>query len=128
MTVARDWFDDGSLYVVDLPLACCALETQSAAQGCLVSELPKEAKVVALLSGTLTRAIAPSIRQVLDELPPQTQIVALGACACAGGPYWDSYAAVSGVEALGITADHFIAGCPPPPEAIAAYLEQVRHG
>ncbi|NHB84135.1 hypothetical protein G7085_04445 [Tessaracoccus sp. HDW20] len=31
MVAARDWFGDGSLFVVDVPLACCALETQAAA-------------------------------------------------------------------------------------------------
>ena len=33
MLSARDWFDDGSVFVVDVPLACCALETEAAAQG-----------------------------------------------------------------------------------------------
>ena len=31
MLMARDWFGDGEIFVVDIPLACCALESQSAA-------------------------------------------------------------------------------------------------
>ncbi len=125
---ARDWFDDGSVFVVDVALACCALETQAAAQGRPMAEVPEGAKVVATLSGTLTTAMAPAVRHTLEQLPANTAIVAFGACACVGGPYWDSYAVTPGAEALGVRVDHFIAGCPPPPEAIHDYLEAVRRG
>lgn len=125
---ARDWFDDGSVFVIDVPLACCALETQAATRGRLVADVPKGAKVVATLSGTLTTAMAPAVNHALEQLPPGAAVVAFGACACVGGPYWDSYAVTPGAEAMGVRVDHFIAGCPPPPEAIQDYLEAVRRG
>ena len=58
----------------------------------------------------------PAIRHVLESLPTKPTVVAFGACACIGGPYWDSYSVVRGGEQV-VPVDHFIAGCPPPPEA-----------
>ena len=63
MLSARDWFDDGSVFVVDVPLACCALETEAAAQGRGVVDpagIPEDARVVVTLSGTLTAPALPA--------------------------------------------------------------------
>lgn len=128
MVRARDWFGDASVYVVDVPLACCALETQAAAEGRRdvdLSQIPPTARVVVTLSGTLTTPMVPAVRLVLDELPGAAKIVSFGACACAGGPYWDSYAVVRGAGAF-VEVDHFIAGCPPPPSALEDYLARQR--
>lgn len=125
---ATDWFDDGSVFVVDVPLACCALETQAAAQGRRavdLEQLPPDATVVVTLSGTLTSALVPAVRHALDQLPADPTVVAFGACACVGGPYWDSYSVVAGGGQI-VHVDHFIAGCPPPPDALHGYLEGVR--
>ncbi|MFV0429997.1 MAG: NADH-quinone oxidoreductase subunit B [Arachnia sp.] len=124
---AWDWFGDGSLYVVDIPLACCALESQAATAGSLV-QVPPRARVAVTLSGTITHAIAPGIRALIAELPVHPTIIAFGGCACVGGPYWDSYSVAPGAEAIGVEVDRFIAGCPPPPEAIEAALQEVRRG
>lgn len=129
MLQARDWYDDGSLFVVDLPLACCALETQSAAQGRPTIDaaiIPEGAPVVLTLSGTITRPVIPAIEEVAAQLPSPT-VVAFGSCACVGGPYWDSSPVVKGAEQL-MPVDYFIAGCPPPPEALDEVLEKVRRG
>lgn len=128
MVLARDWFGDGEVYVYDLPLACCALESQAAIQSPSLAPLPDGARAVLTLSGTLTHAVAPAIQEIIDGFRARPTVVAFGACACIGGPYWDSYAVVKGAEELGIRVDHFIPGCPPPPEALTAVLEQVRDG
>lgn len=128
MVRARDWFGDGSVFVIDVPLACCALETQAAAQGrgdVALTEIPPEAGVVVTLSGTLTTPMLPAVRLVLDQAPERAKVVSFGACACAGGPYWDSYAVVRGAATL-VEVDHFIAGCPPPPSALDDYLAAQR--
>ena len=130
MLSARDWFDDGSVFVVDVPLACCALETEAAAQGRGVVDpagIPEDARVVVTLSGTLTTPALPAVRHALDQLGRPATVVAFGACACVGGPYWDSYAVVNGAESL-VAVDHFIAGCPPPPSALDDLLSALRAG
>lgn len=127
---AVDWCGDGSVYVVDLALACCALESQSALavrRRTPVEELPDDARVVVTLSGTLTDAAVPAARAALEAVPGEPVVVAFGACACIGGPYWDSYAVTKGVSQVA-EPHHFIAGCPPPPGAFAEIIEEVRRG
>lgn len=128
MLTARDWFGDGSVFVVDVPLACCALETQAAGEGrgeVDVAAVPPGAALIVTLSGTITLPVVPAITAAIGQLPSRRIVVAFGACACVGGPYWDSYSVVKGGDEL-VPVDHYIAGCPPPPEALTAYLEEVR--
>ena len=130
MLSARDWFGDGSVFVVDVPLACCALETQAAAGGRTavdIADLPADADLVVTLSGTLTQAIVPAVRHTLDQLPARRTVVAFGACAAAGGPYWDAYPVLPGADGI-VEVDHYIAGCPPPPSALEDYLTAHRAG
>lgn len=124
----RDWFGDQEVYVYDLPLACCALESQASPVLPEEHEVPDDAKLVLTLSGTITHAVVPAIRHAMAALPRRPIVVAFGACACVGGPYWDSYAVAKGAGDLGMEVDHFVPGCPPPPEALDAVLEAIRRG
>lgn len=129
MSYVKDWFGDSSVYVLDVPLACCAIETQAAARaagGQQVSEVPDGAKVVVALSGTITHAIVPAVNELIGSLPGEPVVVSFGACACVGGPYWDSYSVAKGAADLGVKVDRFIAGCPPPPGALEQVLEEIR--
>lgn len=132
MRTVTDWFGDSSVFVLDVPLACCAIETQAAARGAadvaVAPEVPDGATLVVALSGTLTHAVAPAVNALLASLPVTPFVVAFGACACVGGPYWDSYSVAKGAGDLGIPVDRFIAGCPPPPGALEQVLEEVRRG
>ncbi len=117
------------MLVLDVPLACCAIETQAAASELpFVDDIPEHGTLVVTLSGTITHSVAPSVHQLLDRLPGTPIIVAFGACACVGVPYWDSYAVAKGAADVGISVDRFIAGCPPPPEALHSVLQEVRGG
>jgi NADH-quinone oxidoreductase subunit B len=130
MLTAVDWFEDGSVYVVDLALACCALESQAAAGArphVPVDEVPDDARLVLSLSGTLTTPMEPAVRAAVEALPSRPTVVAFGACAIAGGPYWDSYSVAKGAGDV-VHIDHFVAGCPPPPHAFEDIVEAVRHG
>ena len=51
-----DWYGDGSLYVVDIALACCALEFEAAATGVPAAPvgLAPGARVAVVVSGTVT--------------------------------------------------------------------------
>ncbi len=130
MVQAVDWCSDGSVYVVDLALACCALESQAALAGrpaVALEEVPADAAIVLTVSGTLTDAMVPAVREVWAALPGRPTVVAFGACACIGGPYWDSYSVTPGVGEV-LAVDHVVAGCPPPPEAFERVVEEVRRG
>ncbi|MDO5737419.1 MAG: proton-conducting membrane transporter [Propionibacteriaceae bacterium] len=123
----RDWFGDGSVLVLDVPLACCAIETQAAAEGLpFVDHIPEDGTLVVTLSGTITHAVVPSIQLLLAGLPRTPVVLAFGACACVGGPYWDSYSVAKGADSVGIPVDRFIPGCPPTPDALHSVLQELR--
>jgi len=48
-------------------------------------------------------------------------VLALGACATSGGPYWDSYAVVAGIDSV-VPVASYVPGCPPRPEALVAAI------
>ena len=128
-----DWYGDGSLHVLEVGLACCALELEAAAlpANALPVALPPGARVVVVVSGTVTDRLAPAVAALVDACarlagaPPT--VVALGVCASSGGPYWDSYAVTKGVDAL-VPVDVYVPGCPPPPEALQTVLDDLRVG
>ena len=105
-----DWFADGSVYVVDLALACCGVESGAAvsANAPVREEIPDGAPIVVLVSGTVTTGLAPVVSDTVHELKRNhpVDVVAFGACACAGGPYWDSAGVVAGLPDAGVDADH----------------------
>ena len=127
-----DWYGDGSLYVLDVALACCALEfdAASAASAAAVPlpTLEERTQVVVVISGTVTDRLAPAVAAIVDGCEQQAgrrpTVISFGACASSGGPYWDSYAVTKGVDQL-LAVDAYVPGCPPPPEALSAVLDQI---
>ena len=126
-----DWYGDGSLHVCEIGLACCALELEAAAfdVGALPGPPAPGGRVVVVVSGTVTDRLAPAVAALVDACADRSGappvVVALGACASSGGPYWDSYAVTKGVDAL-VPVDVYVPGCPPPPEALQQVLDELR--
>lgn len=143
--------DGGRLRVLDAGLACCALEFSAAALVARMWEdawaggttspsgIPGEASPAALttresdpgydvlvVAGTITTALIPVIRDLVAGLGPHGVVVSFGACSTSGGPYWDSYCVVPGVESLGIPVAVHVPGCPPPPSAVLAAIHEAR--
>jgi NADH-quinone oxidoreductase subunit B len=124
-----DWYGDGSLWVLDVGLACCTLEVAAAAPAPAVSlpTLDDQAQVAVIISGTVTDRLAPAVTAIVDGCEQlagrRPVVISFGACASSGGPYWDSYAVTKGIDQL-VPVDAYVPGCPPPPEALAAVLDQ----
>jgi NADH-quinone oxidoreductase subunit B len=131
-----DWYGDGSLWVLDVALACCTLEFDAAlefdagARGAAVAlpTLDDRAQVAVVVSGTVTDRLAPAVAAIVDGCEQRAGrrplVISFGACASSGGPYWDSYAVTKGVDQL-LAVDAYVPGCPPPPEALSAVLDQM---
>ncbi|HEY5483959.1 MAG TPA: proton-conducting membrane transporter [Propionibacteriaceae bacterium] len=126
-----DWYGDGSVVLVDIPLACCGLEIEAAIPATAVEvdgDAPAGRRVVTV-SGTVTNAVARDVAAAVDSqraLGPTT-VVAFGACPAAGGPYWDAYSVLKGLDQV-VEVDRFVQGCPPPPTALTALIEEIRGG
>ena len=123
--------NEGSIFgVLDASLACCALETRSLLVDGQIWAGEQFSALVLLASGTISQKLAPRLvslvqqfRSFKTELPHV--LVAVGACATSGGPYFDSPTVVPGLEKLGLTCDLYIPGCPPRPSEIAAGLTRL---
>ena len=81
-----------------------------------------------MISGTVTDQLAPAVAAVVDAVAERVlarpTVIALGACASSGGPYWDSYAVTKGIDQL-VPVDVYVPGCPPTPAALLAVLDQL---
>ena len=115
--------------VLQAGLACCGVESSSVdlvatawEQTASVSKL-SAAEHILVIAGTVTHALAPTVKSAYDALHEPKVVVAFGACAISGGPYWDSYSVISGAHEL-VPVDIQVPGCPPGPEELAAALMQ----
>ena len=117
-----------SLTVVNVGLACCAVEAMVASLSTTspVGTVPyaddERSVDVLVISGTVTDKLAPLVRQLHDASPGPVKVLSFGACANSGGPYWDSYSVTQGVDRV-LPVDAWVPGCPPPPQALLDALE-----
>jgi len=77
---------------------------------------PRHADVL-LVSGPVTRQVAPAVRRLYEATPAPKLVFAIGSCACGGGMWHDSYSVIGGADKV-LPVDFYIPGCPPRPEAI----------
>ena len=125
--------------VIEAGLACCGVEAgavdviDQALESVLVagssdSATPALAHIM-VIAGTVTHALAETVRKSYDDLAEPRVVVAFGACAITGGPYWDSYSVIPGADHL-VPVDFHVPGCPPTPQdlarALSAAVEKVQ--
>ncbi len=119
-----DWSRRNSIWYLTYGTACCAIEMMTAGMpsydfdrfGTFHRGTPRHADVM-IVSGTITRKMAPVLERLYNQMPEPKWVVAMGACACSGGPYFEYPHVVPGVDTL-VPVDIYIPGCPPRPEAL----------
>jgi len=84
---------------------------------------PRHADVL-LVAGPVTRPMEQPLRELYEATPDPKLVVAIGACAVGGGPWFDTYNVVGGVDKV-IPVDLYIPGCPAKPEAIINGVAQI---
>jgi NADH-quinone oxidoreductase subunit B len=137
--VQRRWIQVGSqrvsLHVVELGLACCGIEVREARRAAELLDAvgdqgepahgtdPADLNVL-VVAGTVTTRLAPVLAEAFAALPEPRAVLAFGACAATGGPYWDSYSVLPGAHEV-VPVDAWVPGCPPRPEDLVTGLEEV---
>ncbi len=120
-----NWGRRNSVWPMMFGLACCAIEMIATAASRydlarfgmeVMRPSPRQSDVM-IVSGTVTKRMAPLIVRLYNQMPMPKYVIAMGACASGGGPFKEGYNVVSGVDKL-IPVDVYIPGCPPTPEAL----------
>ncbi len=110
-------------------LACCGVEAsaaslvQSAQDTFLLTNDASLGGHILVVAGTVTHVLAPVVVSAYESLPEPRIVIAFGACAIGGGPYWDSYAVIDGADRL-VPVDIHVPGCPPTPSDLVKALQQ----
>lgn len=118
------------IQVLGAGLACCSLEVEAAvASGLLVREEPEgvcaPSATVLVVAGTITQVLESALESLHSQLRAAgpVEVMAFGACATSGGPYWDAPTVAKGVHTFPVQS--YVPGCPPRPEALVAELERI---
>lgn len=77
---------------------------------------PRHADML-LVTGTATRNMELALIKTYNATPDPKLVVAVGACACSGGIFKDTYVTRNGIDCI-VPVDVYIPGCPPRPQAI----------
>lgn len=120
-----NWGRSNSVWPLQFGLACCAIEMIAAATARfdiarfgaeIFRPSPRQADLL-IVSGTVTKKMAPQVVRIWNQMPEPKYCIAMGACAISGGPFKQGYNVLKGIDRF-IPVDIYIPGCPPRPDAL----------
>src|SRR5512134_3869816 len=123
---AINWGRRWSIWPMTFGLACCAIEMMAVGAprfdidrfgAGAFRATPRQADLM-IVAGTVNFKMGERVKRLYDQMPGPKYVIAMGACATGGGPYYKfGYTVMKGVDRI-VPVDVYIAGCPPRPEAL----------
>jgi len=129
-----NWGRSNSIWPLTFATSCCGIEMMAAGAprydfarfGIEVYRAsPRQADVI-VVAGTIVHKMVPILKRLYDQMADPKYVIAMGACAVSGGPfYYNNYSVVRGVDHV-LPVDVYIPGCPPRPEALLYGIMQLQ--
>jgi len=127
------WGRKNSLWPMQFGLACCAMELMDFGAPRIDAErkgylmfrgTPRQCDVM-IVAGWVTKSMVPRIKRMYEQMAEPKYVIAYGECATSGGPWWQSYNIIQGIDQV-LPVDVYVVGCPPKPENLFSAMMKLQ--